>query len=214
MSSLSIELDIDDARLEGYIQDILEQSGKFRPVVIGDYCDHAFDVEFGTNGVKGYPYDPKSSYKARGGKSPVLIDLEKWVERKLHYTGKEKERVALKVYHNVMKDGIPPQPFFRVAVHNIINMIESDKDWFNKDGNDLLEAARLMKEEMIHILYENGTPFTGEIVDSIRYGYAEEGQEDISEAMARLPPGVLESDWADLNGNEERAREAKKRRSR
>ena len=207
-----IELDMDDERIKNFIQDIVDQSDKFRPAKVWTDCDHGFDVEFGTNGATGFVYDPRSSYKSRGTKSPVLMDIEEWVEQKLGHKGKHKENVARKVYHNLMRDGMPPQPFFRPAVHNIINMIESDPSWFNKEGNDLLEATRLMKEEMVRLLEENGTVYKGTLRDSLKYDYADDDDEVVSEAMARLPTGVLESDWADLNGNEERAREARRKR--
>jgi hypothetical protein len=69
-----------------------------------------------------------------------------------------------------------------------------------------------MKEEMVRLLNENDTVYKGTLRDSLRYDYADDDDEVVSEAMARLPTGVLESDWADLNGNEERAREARRKR--
>ena len=208
---VSIQVSFDDAALNGYLNELLVESGRFKPAWVADYSDHALYVEFGTNGAhfsKG-----TATYRSRGMVSPVELELRTWAETKFHLRGDERDHFAHNVYRKLMREGMPPQPFIRPAVINILHMIESDKDWFNKDGNSLLKAAELITEEMKRILDENGTPVTGDIKDKIQF-FEDDGSRpyDMSPGLSQMPPTVLSSAMADLNGNEQRAIDAKQRR--
>lgn len=205
----SIEFDVDEAELLGYLDEVVAQSDRFRPAWVVDESEHSLYIEFGTNGAH------YSKGSGRQGPSPVELELRKWVEGKFHKHGKERDKIAERVYHKIMREGIPPQPFFRPAVNNVLQRISSDPEWFQKEDNSILKVAELIAEEMKRILIENGTPFTNDIVDKIDY-FPDDGSrsEDMSSGLSNLPRYVLDSQTADLNGDEQRASEAKKRRIR
>ena len=205
---LSVEISVDDAELRGYLEDIIDQSDKFHPAWVVNESEHSLYVEFGTNGAH-------FGQKSKGTISPVELEIRNWAEAKFRMHGKERDAFAHSVYRKLMREGMPPQPYFRPAVNNVMQMVTSDPDWFDKDDNSLLKIAELIAEEMKRILYENNTPVSGDIINKIDY-FPDDGsrRDDVSSGLSHMPQNVLDSLTADLNGDEQRAADAKKRRIR
>ena len=210
MGALKFTLNIDSSNQE-LIKKIILDSDMLKPTVVGCDCPEAMYVEFGTYGTRKYPYDRKNSYRSRGRVSPVEEEFRKWVEKKFGYTGSKRDEVARKVYHNIMENGMAPNPFIRPAFHTVQRMVESDPDWFCKQGNDLMEFARLVTEEMKRILEENNIPYTGLIINKIYYDRLE-GDDLQSPFIESFPQNVMDSDTADYKGNEQRFHDAKRKR--
>jgi len=206
-----VSVEIDETDLEDYVKELMESSGRFKPAWVADYSDHAMFVEFGTNGAhftKG-----TATYRSKNQISPVEESIRKWAEEKFGLKGHDRDYFAHNVYRKLMREGMPPQPFVRPAIYNVLQMVYADKDWFDKEDNSILKVAELIAMEMKRILDENGTPVSGDIKDQIQF-FEDDGSRpyDMSPGLERLSPEVLNSLTADLNGDENRAADAKQRR--
>ena len=209
---LNVEVSLDEAELGGYLEELMAASGRFKPAWVVDESEHAMYIEFGTNGAHS---GGGGGLKSKGQPSAVELEIRTWVERRFHKTGKERDAVARNVYRKIMREGIPPQPFFRPAVYNVMQQVSSDPQWFSKEDHSILKIAEMIAEEMKRILRENDTPVSGDIIDKISF-YEDPGDRplEVSAGLRNMPQNVLDSTTADLNGNEQRAIEGKKRRIR
>jgi len=207
-SGVKVNVLVTEDEFNAYLLNSVLLSDKFKPAWVANDSDHALYIEFGTNGA--HFSGPASKNK---GISPVELDIRDWVEKKLQIRGPARDKVAHRVYRKIMSEGIPPQPYLRPAVNNVMQELSSEPDWFGKDDHSVLKIAEMIAEEMKRILNENGTPFTGDIVNKIHV-YPDAGDRPLepSYPLRDMPQNVLSSLTADLNGDENRAAEAKKRR--
>lgn len=209
---MSARLDVDMKFPDGVEQkvlELLEKDPRFQPQRVGSRSDWSVHIEFGTEGFKGGR--TKDSYRKRGQVSPVEEDLREWVEKKLGKTGKERDRIARKVYRNIMDQGIAPNPFLRPAVHSVIHRYSSSGDAWEGKEQSLVTIANEIVEEMRRYLIEKNIPYTGETMREL-YRMPLDGSEVHSSYLEKIPQNVWESDEADARGNVQRYNDMKRRR--
>lgn len=137
------------------LQEMLEETGAFEPYTIVVPKEYAMYVEFGSG--------PARRVKAPGVN--VYEELDDWVRDKLGIVDpKKRRRVTGAVYHKIMEEGIPPQPFLRPAVRNVIDRLSPS--WFS-DGGSVEELARLIVREMRNILETENINYSKQLSDSI-----------------------------------------------
>ena len=179
-------LDPDDVR------DLLEGEGAYKPHTIVVDSDHAIYVEFGSG--------PATKGSKASGKN-LFAELDRWAERKLGIKDPGRRKRAVRaIYHNIMEHGIPPQPYMRPAVHNVLDLLTPD--WF-EEGGTVKELAEMIAAEMKRLLEEHNTTYMGEIRDSIR---VVEGEEDGDDRLEGISKEVWNSDDLGYDGKRKAVR--------
>ena len=214
VKAVSVKIDIPPDFFENYVND-----KDFWPFLLSVESDHAGYVEFGTQAWE----KRSSSGSSSGANSKFYENIRKWLyDRGANISGKHvgktsnEEQVIYAVMKKIIDNGIPPQPFIRPAVHLIEAMIENG-EYKSKTMRDISDDLIF---EMINKLEENHTLY---------------GSEEIAKAIKCeiIPPSVAKniedlpmygdkpidekiwaSDYADLKGDEGRAKERQNRRLR
>lgn len=183
----SAVLDPDDVR------DLLAAEGAYAPRTIVVDCEHAIYIEFGSG--------PATKGRKSSGRS-LIVELERWAESKLSIKDPKKRKSAVyAIYKKIVRYGIPPQPFLRPAVHNVLDRLTPD--WF-EEGGTTDELARLIADEMKRLLEEHNTIYTGEIRDSIRIVKGEDEEGD--ERLEHISKEVWNSDDLGYDGKRKAVR--------
>ena len=205
MATVEISLKFDDDTLHDAIIEALKDNERLESCYVGVFPDSAVDyatyIELGTGPARAR-FDPKNSYKSRGQKSPVLKEYEEWVEMKLGLRGKEAEAAAERIYRAHMRSGMPPLPFFRPAIHNVLHRLEGDQSWWIDEDGSIEKIAEMIRDEAKRILEENGSVFTGTLRESLEVR-KDDGMEYPS-VFDTLDRKILDSDRADYTGDESR----------
>lgn len=169
---------------------IMDEDGNLRedfaPHTIVVDSDHALYVEFGTG--------PAQKGRRASGKN-VYASIYEWVEGKLGIKDPAKRRQAAhNIYHSIMENGIPPQPFLRPALQNVLVRIGND---YFSDGGTIRGLAEMIASEMVRLLQDHNTVYMGELRDSIRVvaGSVEEDDE-----QSRIPKEVWNRDDVGYDG--------------
>lgn len=159
MADLNVSLEIDASKFEKHLRNKLESSGKLQPVLVGCEDPMAKLVEFGMN----------NGGKVFSAKNPPE-EFKQWVGKKYGVSGDKRESLSRKEYYKFKVIGMPPMPFFRPALHNVLRRVSSQKDWFNKEGNDTMELGRLIEEEMKRMLKEKDVPMGESMINKMFHG--------------------------------------------
>lgn len=189
--------------VELQIKKVLENKAVYPAVVID--CPYAMYVEFGTDPADEHaPSSTKILDSVCGDKvTSVRYKFRNWAERK--YGVEKRKEIGDKVYRAVMKNGLAPSPYIRPALHEVERRI-MNKELNVEDGEKVAQTlVDLMKEN----LQKHKNIDTSSLYQSIRIdpnGGAEGGN-----TLGDIPPEVMDSDFADLHGNESRARNRGKR---
>ena len=197
---MSPELAVEMKFPEGMSDQLIEQLMKdprFQPYRVGSKAPYSVAVEFGSHGYKGGR--PSASYAKQGKVSPVEEDIRKWVDRKLHKSGREGIALAHKIYKGIMANGTAPQPFLRPAVHNVLHRLTlSDDAWEGKEPN-MAVVAEMVYEEMKRILNE-GISYTGETARQLYFEPLTRGSS--ASSLDLIPEEAWNSDTSDARGDE------------
>jgi hypothetical protein len=212
----SIAWDLTDDSADEFMEEIKRSPifEKYKPVIINVDSEHAEYIEFGTqkssdNGTKG-----------KKGPSKAYQNIRDWVEarERSHPTGLDteaaKDKAAYAIYLQIMKEGIPPQPFIRPAIHEIERMYENGD--FNENEITMEDIAETMIQLMIDFLEENHTIYDGgSIKDRISYEHVEFDDPRIADIDSFTDFDVSKEVWdtpyADRNGDTMRGLDRKYR---
>lgn len=178
-------VDIDPVLDDALLAEILKEE-RLEPAEVAVESRQGEYVEFGSGPYRG------------GGKSPdrdVRGEFIKWAKAKFGDTA-ESVAFALRVYAKVMNEGMPPQPFIRPALMDVLN--ELDDTWFEE--HTVLDLAQEIVDRSREYLIANNTPATGELENSIRAYLARED----SEFMGGLPDEIWRSRELARDGNRRR----------
>lgn len=216
MSDFSITVDVvdyDPKTLTSLIQRSKDEYKNFR---IDIKSDHAMFIEFGTNGV--HSDSPGKGTGAKGTKSEAFENIITWYMIRASEPNRDRARAkAYPIFTNIMKNGIPPQPFIRPAVYSVRQMLSKGGSLCKPDTT-MRDVCEALKAEMHRNLRDNKTLYGEEkILKSIEevWGTLDEletGRVD----MATSPDGIESSVWntpyADWNGDTSRALERRAHR--
>lgn len=150
---------------EEAISDMLLSAPFLQPMEIVVDAKEGEFLEFGSSPAR-------ITAKKNNGVSEVLLEIRKWVEIKLGITDRSQcNSVAYRIYKDIMEHGMAPQPFFRVAIHAIFcessnSDVPVPAKWLEQ-GKGLEDIAHDIADEMVRILTENNSIYTGNIVRSI-----------------------------------------------
>lgn len=172
---LNLSVDMDDPQeVADMLKEMIEQTERFTPHTLVIDSEHALYVEFGTGPASGKK-DPSKD---------VMQEFDDWVRDKLHIVDPKKRRkVAKNIYHYVMENGIPPQPFLRPAVVRVRQKLPPN---FFAEGGSIRELLEnWLKPEIQRILEEENITYSGDIRDSIR---VVEGEYEVE--MPDIPANV------------------------
>lgn len=207
----NISIDVRD----DYFEEIFKDHPKYWPFRINVTSEHAGYVEFGTQGES-------DGRKRAAGNNEFFENLKTWLYERgasMYAPGSglwalsgqsetELNRIAYAVMMKIIKEGSPPQPFIRPAVHTIEKFVE---DGMYTNG-DMEQIAQDLVSEMYFKLKENHTLYgSEEILRSIQIEWLEPGSE-IETGSTVMVGGkpvderIWASDYADLKGNTERAK--------
>ena len=164
------------------IEEACRKAGRLRTYNIIIDSDHAAYVEFGTG-----PANTKDPSFDQYGHS-VKERIARWVDEKFgsELTAKQKHDMAFSVYKRIMQEGIPPAPFVRPAVDEVMNDPETLALIFNAgDTSDgMYRLAEYVVDRIKENLYKNGTVYHHDIEDHIyikKSEYVLEPTNDVNE---------------------------------
>lgn len=145
------ENDIADQINAGGLSDL----GGMQAGAVRVYADapYAIFVEYGTGPSK-YKFSEKL-YRA----------LEQWCLYKLGMNGKKAKSFAYYLTQRILRNGLEPQPFLRVAIYRVLDEIERNVvsyDTLDDIGNAVVEEAR-------RILRDTCTDYTMQLSNSLKY---------------------------------------------
>lgn len=133
--------------------------------------DHAEYLEFGST-----PASDTSPKYGNGKISPVEEKFRKWVTTKMGLsTGGVKpskgDRVAKALYKQAMEHGVPPQPFLRPALYEVMNRVANGEDFGVTEAGSLEPLVKEIVSRMDAILTSYGMAHGEDsILDAIEYG--------------------------------------------
>lgn len=158
----------------------------------------AWYVEFGT----GPAFDARG-YK-EGNKSPVYDRILNWAtSQKIGKTGKEAQRFAWAVYKRLMNEGMPPQPFFRPAIHAFEAELKANPEHF--EGMTVKELADELANRIGEKMREHNTPYLYKL-DSPGRSIVVEPVRNVNDvdmpSKDRLPKEIWDSDVADYKNRD------------
>ena len=214
VKAVSVKIDIPPDFFENYVND-----KDFWPFLLSVESDHAGYVEFGTQA-----WEKRSSTGASSGaNSKFYENIRKWLyDRGANISGKHvgktsnEEQVIYAVMKKIIENGIPPQPFIRPAVHLIEAMIENGeyKSKTMRDIADDLLFAMHGKLEENHTLYGSEEIFRAIKFEIVPPSVAKNIEDLPMYGDEPIDENVWKSDYADLKGDVNRAKERQNRRPR
>lgn len=162
------------------VKEHVETDPRFMPKTVRVETPYALYIEFGSG--------PASGRKAQTATGSVRKEIERWVEVKLGIADpKKRHRVAGAIYHNLMENGMLPQPFMRPAIERVSQ--DLGRGYLKRDGSTQ-EVAEMLVEEMRAQLEAHDTLYTGEISRNMRIY---DGHLEPSEKQRRIPENI----WAE-----------------
>lgn len=158
--------------------------------------EHAEFLEFGSTPAR------DSTPKYSGGEiSPVERKFREWVTRaKGLPTGGVKptkgDRIAKAVYKQAMEKGVPPYPFLRPALYEVMNQIANGDDLGMVEAMSVEPAVERIVERMIANITAHGMVHGDEsLIDSIEYGPSSQFEE-LTDTATDIGPDL----WARRDG--------------
>lgn len=197
---------------DGFLESLMEEMGDdYKPVIFHIDSDHAQYIEFGSQGRSNTEFKKRSKTgKGKASKrSDVYDKIRAWVvARGVNGTEKDVDSIAFAIFRKIITEGIPPQPFIRPALHEIERKLE-DGD-FSGEGNTMETVAIAFRDKMKKYLEENHTIYPGgSIADSIYWEHVDFDDPRLDGNSLfngiDIPENVWEDNYAELNGNRERA---------
>lgn len=186
---------------EGYFTDIakevIAEDEDYWPFILSIESDHASYVEFGT---QGRPIRDKSE-KGSGLKDSKMFDnLKKWL---IARGGPNDDAVVHQIMKKIIKEGSPPQPFVRPAVHDIEDLINRG-EYEHKTMQHVIDDLLFLLVDYLnrnHTIYEGG-----EILKTIKIEKVNPNDGRLeSESPSIDDHAIDEAVWAsresDLRGN-------------
>lgn len=214
MGDFSVTIDVVDFDPKALTNLIQRSKDIYKNFRIDIDSDHAMFIEFGTNGK--HPGAPGGGTGAGGSAEEAYNNILKWYMAR---SGQHDERKArhevYPIFRKIMREGIPPQPFIRPAMHSVRRRLQKGGDLCRADTT-MLDVCEALTTEMANNLRDNRTLY-GEkrILKSIHvvWGTLEELATDrvnmADPSNGFVSSDIWNSDEADWRGNVTRARERK-----
>ena len=146
-----------DAILKDVLDETIEDFNKGnKPCAVVVDCPYAEYIEFGSDPAKNAT---SKVYDAICGDwvTETRLRIRDWAQDKWHLDDKARKRAGDKIYHNIIKNGIPPQPFVRPALYGFEIVFRNDPDYFLNQDNPSRAICSYLRDEMIKILETHGT---------------------------------------------------------
>ena len=207
---ISVEIDksyLDEEIVKELTEDLTKQAeaeARFRPYRVRVDSEHATMIEFGTKGSPIPPRENRSTgrKKSQESWSEAAKNIKKWVDTRSNNTATDEE--SFLIFKKIMREGIPPQPFVRPALHLVEMLLETTDTFRNASVRDI---AELFKMFMLEYLRRNRTIYEGgSIADKIYVEEAVDQDDRFDEFLNTLPQEIWDSDYMDLEGDETRAK--------
>lgn len=177
-AKIKLEADPDEFALEKYLSETIMKTGKLQSVVVGCNSPDAKQVEFGMN----------NGGRLFSAKNPPE-DFKKWVGDTYGLTGEARDKKARQEYYKFKELGMPPMPFFRPALHSVLRRVGSQEEWFSKEGNDMMEFARLVSEEAKRVARESKLPMSNELCEKMFFAPGK--GVDMSQYLLAMSPDTM-----------------------
>ena len=200
------EVSVDNEAIAKYISEKILDDDRFIPQKVVVDSDHAEYIEFGSP-----PYDTqyKPCKNSRAEDTPLYKKLKEWY--KARNGGVYTDTDVYLIFRKIMKEGTPPQPFIRPAVHTIEARLENGE--YNNGKATFDDIALDLVREMERNLRENHTVYPGgEILDKIRIVKFTKHTEDAEDMRDNYLDSIWQSDYANYEGKEGPARERREHR--
>lgn len=167
MIGFVIKLEIDEKSL----LDAVKKDPKMAPHSVIVDSPYARYVEFGSLPAKSKTETVDRMKKAGGEKpkkkkspnSQFYRAIWEWAGEKLGVDEKERDRVARAIYYKILRDGVPPQPYLRPAVHMVVRRHQGGVG----SGATVESIADEIAEEAQRFLEEHGTNYHNALSRSI-----------------------------------------------
>jgi len=159
MSDLELTVRIDERAFRKYVERAVEKTGRVEPALAGCTDPTLKIVEYGAD-------DGKRLFSA---KNPPE-EYKQWIGRRYNLSGAKRDAKARQMYYLMQKQGMPPVPIVRPALHSVVRRISSQRNWFNHSDASIMEFTRLLAEEIKRQAKEKDIPMSQSIVDKTFYG--------------------------------------------
>lgn len=157
-----IVITVPDEILEDIQEELGEEYWPFRIIVDSD---HAGFIEFGTtgDGIGLKRGSRNGDKKTNRGPSEFNKKIEEWLIKR---GAPDPKALVFPIMHGIIKNGIPPQPFIRPAIHQVEEDIKNG--WY--EDATMIDIAEDILFLMSDFLHRNGTVYDGgSIIDSLSY---------------------------------------------
>ena len=146
------------------IRDVLDDTDVCKPYNVKIDSDYAEFVEYGIGPIHG-----GSTSAARAFGASLLDQLREWARDKPSFAGlskEERKRIVYGSYNRIIKEGIPPAPFIRPAIRDVLS--DDLSSYFTYGGLGLKGIAMEIAERMAENLTLNDSYATGNLLRSIK----------------------------------------------
>ena len=198
---VSYDVAFDEDKLKEVVKRVVLSNERFKPYRVVIDSDHALAIEFGSRPIAPdyQPNQRKGKNKIGGGDS-LYEKIKDWY--KARNGGIYMESDIYLIYRSIMRNGTPPQPFIRPAIHAIESRIANDVYGENVDTKKIADE---LVENMKDNLRKNFTIYPGGSIEgAIR---VEETIEDskIENDADYMNDTLWESDTANYEGDSQPA---------
>ncbi len=182
---------------------------KIPPMEIEIDCPYAQYVEFGSEPAIEPSSRMEYDYICNDFVTLPRLRIRDWAQHKLYLDSDERKTVGDRIYHSIMDNGVPPNPFIRPTIHKAIEMYNNNpEDLIVDDSLSVSENIALWMEwEMKRLLAQRGygrdTPIRGGklLIDSITVRNLRTSSVRVKHAESnKIPESAWRSDTSDRHG--------------
>lgn len=162
---ISYDVSVSEDGLRNVVEKVILSNERFKPYRVVIDSDHALAIEFGSRPIApDYKPGQNKGRNKTGGGDTLYEKIKDWY--KARNGGIYTESSVYLIYRSIMRNGTPPQPFIRPAIHAIEGNIQNG---VYKDDVDTKTLAEDLVEKMLDNLRNNFTIYPGgQIESSIR----------------------------------------------
>ena len=201
---ITYDVSVSAEELEGVVTKVILSNERFKPYRVVIDSDHALAIEFGSRPIAP-DYQPGSKKgqnknKNMSGGDTLYEKIKEWY--KARNRGIYTESSVYLIYRSIMRNGTPPQPFIRPAIHAIESKIANGAYGENVDTKKIADE---LVENMKENLRKNFTIYPGGSIEkSIRI---EEyvGESGLDKETEFLRGDLWKSDTANYEGDSQPA---------